>query len=183
MTKKKRKFKVFMSFLLAIAMVLTSILPSGAMIVHAADQTIKDKTDSASSTKVVMDAAKVNTLEMDMSNATVTYSKSLSETGAAADWSNAETEKGAEKDNLGKAIAGNLDADKINGTDKSYWVKYSGIKMGQGTYDLEVSVESAHGKISGAEGPFISFFKKSASSIRYSGYENITVVYLSLIHN
>ena len=120
MTKKKRKFKVFMSFLLAIAMVLTSILPSGAMIAYAADQTIKDKTDNASSTKVVMDAADVNTLEMDMSNATVTYSNSLSETGAAADWSNSETEKGTEKENLGKAIAGTLDASKINGTDKSY---------------------------------------------------------------
>ena len=164
MTKKKRKFKVFMSFLLAIAMVLTSILPSEAMIAYAADQTIKDKTDSASSTKVVMDAADVNTLEMDMSNATVTYSKSLSETGAAADWSNSETEKGAEKDNLGKAIAGNLDASKINGTDKSYWVKYSGIKMGEKPYDLEISVESAHGKISGAEGPYISFFKKNPAS-------------------
>ena len=143
---------------------LTSILPSGAMIAYAADQTIKDKTDSASSTKVVMDAADVNTLEMDMSNATVTYSKSLSETGAAADWSNSETEKGAEKDNLGKAIAGNLDASKINGTDKSYWVKYSGIKMGEKPYDLEISVESAHGKISGAEGPYISFFKKNPAS-------------------
>ena len=129
MTKKKRKFKVFMSFLLAIAMVLTSILPSGAMIAYAADQTIKDKTDSASSTKVVMDAADVNTLEMDMSNATVTYSNLLSENGEAADWSNAETEAGAEKENLGKAIAGNLDADRINSTDKSYWVKYSGIKL------------------------------------------------------
>ena len=177
MTKKKRKFKVFMSFLLAFAMVLTSILPSGAMIAYAADQTIKDKTDSASSTKVVMDAADVNTLEMDMSNATVTYSNSLSETGTAADWSNSETEKGSEKEHLGKAIAGTLDASKINGTDKSYWVKYSGIKMGTKPYDLEVSVEGAHGKISGAEGPYISFFKKNPASIRYSGYENITVVY------
>lgn len=177
MTKKKRKFKVFMSFLLAIAMVLTSILPSGAMIAYAADQTIKDKTDNASSTKVVMDAADVNTLEMDMSNATVTYSNSLSETGAAADWSNSETEKGTEKENLGKAIAGTLDASKINGTDKSYWIKYSNIKMGNQNYDLEVSIENAHGKISGAEGPYISFFKKNPASIRYSGYEYITVVY------
>lgn len=149
MLMKKRKYKVFLSFLLAITMVLTAIMPNAAMIVHAAGSTIKDKTQKASSTQTVMNAADVNTLEMDMSNATVTYSGSLSEKGEAADWSNSETEKGKEKEKLGKAIAGKLDAGKINGTDKSYWVKYSGLKMGDGTYDLKVSIENAHGKISG----------------------------------
>ena len=177
MLMKKRKYKVFLSFLLAITMVLTAIMPNAAMIVHAAGSTIKDKTQKASSTQTVMNAADVNTLEMDMSNATVTYSGSLSEKGEAADWSNSETEKGKEKEKLGKAIAGKLDAGKINGTDKSYWVKYSGLKMGDGTYDLKVSIENAHGKISGAEGPYISFFKKNPASMRYSGYEHVTVVY------
>ena len=85
------------------------------------------------------------------------------------------------KKRLGSPIAGKLNADKINGTDKSYWVKYKNLTLDAGDtnkrYDLTISVEAAHGKISGADGPYISFFTKSIGSIRYSGYKYITVTY------
>ena len=38
-------------------------------------------------------------------------------------------------------------------------------------------MEQAHGAISGADGPYIAFHKKTPASIRYSGYQWIVVTY------
>lgn len=89
--------------------------------------------------------------------------------------------KDSEKPKLGTPIAGKLNANKINDSNNGYWIKYSGITLNGAEkgekYDLKVSVEEAHGAISGADGPYIAFHKKSPTSIRYSGYQWIVVTY------
>lgn len=173
-----KNLKTTISYLMAFVMILTSIMPTSIPVFAAGGATLKEAiANSGSDVVETMNAKEVNKLSMNITDDTVvTYSSKLSTSGSAVNWVEDDL-KPAEKERLGKPIAGTLDASAINGSDNAYWIKYSNLEMGEKTYDLTVSVESAHGKISGADGPYISFFKKSPSSIRYSGYKNITVVY------
>ena len=172
--------KKIASVVMATAMAVTTAVPGTAIVANAETTTIKTRVKNSDKKQNTINAADMNKLSINTENATVTYSSSLATDNAAAKWAKKEM-KDSEKPKLGTPIAGKLDASKINDSNNGYWIKYSGVTLdgaekGQ-KYDLKVSVEQAHGAISGADGPYIAFHKKTPASIRYSGYQWIVVTY------
>lgn len=175
-----RSLKKIASVVMATAMAVTTAVPGTAIVANAETTTIKTRVKNSDKKQNTINAADMNKLSINTENATVTYSSSLATDNAAARWAKKEM-KDSEKPKLGTPIAGKLDASKINDSNNGYWIKYSGVTLdgaekGQ-KYDLKVSVEQAHGAISGADGPYIAFHKKTPASIRYSGYQWIVVTY------
>lgn len=172
--------KKIASVVMATAMAVTTAVPGTAIVANAETTTIKTRVKNSDKKQNTINAADMNKLSINTENATVTYSSSLATDNAAAKWAKKEM-KDSEKPKLGTPIAGKLDANKINDSNNGYWIKYSGITLNGAEkgekYDLKVSVEEAHGAISGADGPYIAFHKKSPTSIRYSGYQWIVVTY------
>ena len=175
-----RSLKKIASVVMATAMAVTTAVPGTAIVANAETTTIKTRVKNSDKKQNTINAADMNKLSINTENATVTYSSSLATDNAAAKWAKKEM-KDSEKPKLGTPIAGKLDASKINDSNNGYWIKYSGITLNGAEkgekYDLKVSVEEAHGAISGADGPYIAFHKKSPTSIRYSGYQWIVVTY------
>lgn len=172
--------KKIASVVMATAMAVTTAVPGTAIVANAETTTIKTRVKNSDKKQNTINAADMNKLSINTENATVTYSSSLATDNAAAKWAKKEM-KDSEKPKLGTPIAGKLNANKINDSNNGYWIKYSGITLNGAEkgekYDLKVSVEEAHGAISGADGPYIAFHKKSPTSIRYSGYQWIVVTY------
>ena len=175
-----RSLKKIASVVMATAMAVTTAVPGTAIVANAETTTIKTRVKNSDKKQNTINAADMNKLSINTENATVTYSSSLATDNAAAKWAKKEM-KDSEKPKLGTPIAGKLNANKINDSNNGYWIKYSGITLNGAEkgekYDLKVSVEEAHGAISGADGPYIAFHKKSPTSIRYSGYQWIVVTY------
>lgn len=175
-----RSLKKIASVVMATAMAVTTAVPGTAIVANAETTTIKTRVKNSDKKQNTINAADMNKLSINTENATVTYSSSLATDNAAAKWAKKEM-KDSEKPKLGTPIAGKLDANKINDSNNGYWIKYSGITLNGAEkgekFDLKVSVEQAHGAISGADGPYIAFHKKSPTSIRYSGYQWIVVTY------
>lgn len=162
--------KKIASVVMATAMAVTTAVPGTAIVANAETTTIKTRVKNSDKKQNTINAADMNKLSINTENATVTYSSSLATDNAAAKWAKKEM-KDSEKPKLGTPIAGKLNANKINDSNNGYWIKYSGITLNGAEkgekYDLKVSVEEAHGAISGADGPYIAFHKKSPTSIRY----------------
>ena len=174
--------KKIASVVMATAMAVTTAVPGTAITANAETTTMKALVDSSKNKTTLVNSKNVNKLSLSKSDDfDYECSSSLSKSGAAAAWANKEMKGDTEKKRLGTPIAGKLDASKINGTDKSYWIKYKNLTLDSGyknkKYDLIIAVEGAHGEISGADGPYISFFTKSIGSIRYSGYKYVTITY------
>lgn len=174
--------KKIASVVMATAMAVTTAVPGTAITANAETTTMKALVNSSKNKTTLVNSKNVNKLSLSKSDDfDYECSSSLSKSGAAATWANKEMKSDTEKKRLGTPIAGKLDASKINGTDKSYWIKYKNLTLDSGNknkkYDLIIAVEGAHGEISGADGPYISFFTKSIGSIRYSGYKYVTITY------
>ena len=174
--------KKIASVVMATAMAVTTAVPGTAITANAETTTMKALVNSSKNKTTLVNSKNVNKLSLSKSDDfDYECSSSLSKSGAAATWANKEMKGDTEKKRLGTPIAGKLDASKINGTDKSYWIKYKNLTLDSGNknkkYDLIIAVEGAHGEISGADGPYISFFTKSIGSIRYSGYKYVTITY------
>ena len=174
--------KKIASVVMATAMAVTTAVPGTAITANAETTTMKALVNSSKNKITLVNSKNVNKLSLSKSDDfDYECSSSLSKSGAAATWANKEMKDDTEKKRLGTPIAGKLDASKINGTDKSYWIKYKNLTLDSGNknkkYDLIIAVEGAHGEISGADGPYISFFTKSIGSIRYSGYKYVTITY------
>lgn len=174
--------KKIASVVMATAMAVTTAVPGTAITANAETTTMKALVNSSKNKTILVNSKNVNKLSLSKSDDfDYECSSSLSKSGAAATWADKEMKGDTEKKRLGTPIAGKLDASKINGTDKSYWIKYKNLTLDSGNknkkYDLIIAVEGAHGEISGADGPYISFFTKSIGSIRYSGYKYVTITY------
>lgn len=177
-----RSLKKIASVVMATAMAVTTAVPGTAITANAETTTMKALVNSSKNKTTLVNSKNVNKLSLSKSDDfDYECSSSLSKSGAAATWANKEMKGDTEKKRLGTPIAGKLDASKINDTDKSYWIKYKNLTLDSGNknkkYDLIIAVEGAHGEISGADGPYISFFTKSIGSIRYSGYKYVTITY------
>ena len=120
-----RSLKKIASVVMATAMAVTTAVPGTAITANAADTTMKALINSSKNKTTLVNSKVVNKLSLSKSeDYDFDCSSSLSKSGDAATWANKEMAGDAEKKRLGSPIAGKLNADKINGTDKSYWVKY-----------------------------------------------------------
>ena len=107
---------------------------------------------------------------------TFTHSKNLKKavkTGAKKDWIWQDRDEGGDsadnKKRLGDAWISKLESDK------TYWVKYSGVKKKDTTktYDVKVVFDNPKGEISGAEGHDIAIFDGQLGAVRFRGYKHL----------
>lgn len=153
---------------------LASAIP---VTTYAASATVKSKTELKKQSDPAGAGFGTFVFNSNSSNGvTFTHSKNLKKavkTGAKKDWIWQDRDEGGDsadnKKRLGDAWISKLESDK------TYWVKYSGVKKKDTTktYDVKVVFDNPKGEISGAEGHDIAIFDGQLGAVRFRGYKHL----------
>lgn len=149
---------------------LASAIP---VTTYAANPTVKSKTELKKQNDPAGAGFGTFVFASDSSHGvTFTHSKNLKK-ATKSDWIWGTRDEGGDsadnKKRLGDAWISKLESDK------TYWVKYSGVKKKDTTktYDVKVVFDNPKGGINGAEGHDIAIFDGQLGAVRFRGYKHL----------